>query len=41
MEKEGITKTAMIVVGHVLDSDYQLSRLYDPAFSTAFRKGTE
>ena len=41
MKKEGITKTAMIVVGHVLDSDYKLSKLYDPTFSTEFRKGTE
>ena len=41
MKKENITKTAMIVVGHVLDSDYKLSKLYDPTFSTEFRKGTE
>ncbi len=41
MAKEGITKTAMIVVGHVLDSDYKLSKLYDPTFSTEFRKGSE
>ena len=41
MTKEGITKTAMIVVGHVLDSDYKLSKLYDPTFSTEFRKGSE
>lgn len=41
MKKENITKTAMIVVGHVLGSDYKLSKLYDPAFSTEFRKGTD
>ena len=41
MAKEGIKKTAMIVVGHVLDSDYKLSKLYDPTFSTEFRKGSE
>ena len=41
MAKEGITKTAMIVVGHVLDSEYKLSKLYDPGFSTEFRKGTD
>ena len=41
MAAEGITKTAMIVVGHVLDSKYKLSKLYDPTFSTEFRKGTE
>lgn len=41
MKKENITKTAMIVVGHVLGSEYKLSKLYDPTFSTEFRKGTE
>ena len=41
MAKEGITKTAMIVVGHVLNSEYKLSKLYDPGFSTEFRKGTD
>ncbi len=41
MKKESITKTAMIVVGHVLNSDYKLSKLYDPTFSTEFREATE
>lgn len=41
MAAEEITKTAMIVVGHVLASEYKLSKLYDPTFSTEFRKGTE
>lgn len=41
MKKENITKTAMIVVGHVLGSEYKLSKLYDPTFSTEFRKGTK
>lgn len=37
-EEEGITKTALIVVGRVLAGDYERSRLYDPEFSTEFRK---
>ena len=41
LKKESITKTAMIVVGHVLNSDYKLSKLYDPTFSTEFREATE
>lgn len=40
-EAEGITKTALIIVGRFLDGDYQRSRLYDPAFTTEFRKGSE
>jgi precorrin-4/cobalt-precorrin-4 C11-methyltransferase len=37
---EGITQTALIFVGNVLDPQaYDLSKLYDPAFTTAFRKG--
>ena len=39
-EVEGITKTALIIVGRFLDGDYQRSRLYDPAFTTEFRKGS-
>ena len=41
MKKESITKTAMIIVGHVLNSDYKLSKLYDPTFSTEFREASE
>ncbi|MDO4619007.1 MAG: precorrin-4 C(11)-methyltransferase [Lachnospiraceae bacterium] len=37
-EKNGIRKTALIVVGRVLASDYALSRLYAPDFSTEFRE---
>ena len=37
-EKSGIRKTALITVGNFLGSDYQLSKLYDPAFETEFRK---
>lgn len=32
-----ITKTALIVVGNVLDSNYELSKLYDKNFKTEFR----
>lgn len=39
--REGITKTALIVVGAVLEGEYDRSRLYDPAFETEFRKATE
>lgn len=38
---EGITKTALIVVGDaVSQSGYALSKLYDPEFSTEYRKGS-
>lgn len=36
--REGIKKTALIVVGNVLDADYDRSELYNPAFSTEFRR---
>lgn len=39
MEKEGIHKTALIVVGDVMGNEYAKSKLYDAAFSTEFRKG--
>ena len=35
----GITKTALIVVGGFLGTQYERSKLYDPAFTTEFRKG--
>lgn len=38
MKRENITKTALIIVGDVLGSNYEKSRLYDRAFSTEFRK---
>lgn len=37
--EEGITKTALIVVGKVLDGEYERSELYNPAFTTEFRQG--
>lgn len=33
-----INRTALIVVGKVLGSDYELSRLYDGSFETGYRK---
>ena len=39
--KNGITKTALIIVGNVLDSGYELSRLYDRTFETGFRKAEQ
>lgn len=41
MEKEGINKTALIIVGNVLGNTYERSKLYDPHFTTEFRKGKE
>lgn len=37
-EDNNITKTALIVVGDFLGDDYELSKLYDPAFTTEYRK---
>lgn len=39
--ENGIEKTALIVVGEFLEGGYELSRLYAPDFSTAFRQGTK
>lgn len=39
VNEAGITKTAMIIVGGVLDGTYELSKLYDPAFSHEYRVG--
>lgn len=36
-----ITHTALITVGSFLGDDYARSKLYDPAFTTAFRKGED
>ena len=38
MEENGIGKTALIIVGNVLDSEYELSKLYDKDFETGYRK---
>ena len=39
--KNNITKTALMVIGDCLGSDYELSRLYAPDFSTEFRKASK
>lgn len=41
-EANGIHKTALIIVGRaVAQAHYDRSKLYDPCFSTEFRRGTE
>ncbi len=40
-EKNGIRKTALICIGGFLGDNYSLSRLYDSAFETAFRKAKQ
>lgn len=40
-EENGIHKTALIVVGNVLEGEYQRSELYNPAFTTEFRQAKE
>ena len=37
----GITKTAQILVGDFLGSDYELSKLYDKHFTHGYRKGID
>ena len=39
-EREGITATALIYVGDFLTATPERSKLYDPSFSTGFRKAT-
>ena len=41
VHKAGITKTALIVVGDFLGAVYDRSKLYDPAFTTEYRKGSK
>ena len=36
-----ITKTALILVGDFLGSEYERSKLYDPSFTTEFREATK
>ena len=37
-EKNGISKTALIIAGNALDSAHELSKLYDKDFETGYRK---
>lgn len=40
--ENNITKTALMIIGDVVGCrDYDRSKLYDPGFTTEFRKGTE
>ena len=40
--EHNITKTALMIIGDaVKTSDYQRSKLYDPGFTTEFRKASE
>ncbi|MGI6776950.1 MAG: precorrin-4 C(11)-methyltransferase [Acetivibrionales bacterium] len=41
VKEKGIRKTALILVGEFLGNDYELSRLYDKAFSHGFRSVKE
>ncbi len=41
MSEAGIEKTALIIVGRVLDTELERSRLYSPDFTTMFRKGSK
>ena len=36
-----LTKTALIIVGGCLGGEYLRSKLYDPSFTTEYRRGTE
>lgn len=40
-KENNITKTALILVGNFLGDEYELSKLYDPTFTTEFRKAKE
>ena len=40
--ENGITKTALMIIGDaVAHNSYERSKLYDPGFTTEFRKGTD
>lgn len=41
IKENNISRTAMIVVGKCLDTEYAKSRLYAPEFSHMYRKGTD
>lgn len=40
-KENNITKTALILVGLFLGNEYERSKLYDPAFTHEFRKGSK
>ena len=37
----GVMQTALVLVGDFLSGSYERSRLYDPSFTTQYRKGGE
>lgn len=39
--ENGLSKTALIIVGNCLGTDYQRSLLYHPGFTTEFREATQ
>jgi len=41
IKEEGVIRQAMIVVSHVLNSEYELSKLYDKGFSHMYRSAKE
>lgn len=41
VSENGLTKTALIIVGGCMGEEYLRSCLYDPAFSTEFREATK
>ena len=41
VEENGLTKTALLIVGGCLGEEYLRSKLYDPEFTTEFRKRSE
>ncbi len=41
MEKAGIDRTALIIVGNILGKNYERSKLYDASFTTGYRKAKE
>lgn len=41
VEREGIQKTALILVGDFLGDEFEYSKLYDKGFTHGYRQGTE
>ncbi len=40
-QEQEISRTALVLVGDFLGKQYDRSRLYDPTFTTGYRKGTD
>lgn len=41
VKENGLTKTSLIIVGGCMGDEYTRSKLYDPAFTTEFRKASK